>query len=158
MIRVLKKTTHLLREHPFLRDLNPLYLDSISDCATPLTLSAGSFVFHKGEVVESCYLIRQGRINLQLRRDDGSAMVVETLGYGDVLGWSWLEPPYRATLDARVILNTTVIRLDGACLRRCIEADDRLGFILYKRFKPIMARHMAASRRQFYQNRRAISG
>lgn len=158
MIRMVKGTQLFLREHPFLRGLESGFLDCIADCAALQTLAPGTRVFAKGQVAESCYLIRQGRVSLELPVENGESVVVETLEDGEVMGWAWLSPPHRATLDARVLVPTTVIHLNGTCLRRCIDADDQLGFVLYKRFKPIIARHMAASRRQVYQGVRACSG
>jgi len=158
MSRPAKVSARLLRDHPFFRDLAPRFRDCIGDCATPGKLQAGSFAFRKGEVAGDCYLIRHGQVNLELPVDVNNTLVVDTLHDGDALGWSWLVPPYRVTLDARVLTPTTVIRLDGACLRACIETNDELGFTLYKLFKPIMARQMAASRRQLQQGLRACSG
>jgi len=158
MTKLTNVSSRLLREHPFFRDLPARFRDCIGDCAAPGVLEAGSFAFRKGEPAECCYLIRHGQVSLEMPVDGGDSVVVETLHDNEVMGWSWLVPPYRATLDARVLVPTTVIRLDGACLRGLIDADDRLGFVLYKRFKPIMARHMAASRRQLQQGLRACSG
>jgi CRP-like cAMP-binding protein len=158
MTRSIKVSSRLLREHPFFRDLPARFRDRIGDCAAPAVLEAGSFAFRKGEPAECCYLIRHGQVSLEMPVAGGDSLVVETLRDNEVMGWSWLVAPYRATLDARVLTPTTVIRLDGACLRACIETDDELGFTLYKLFKPIMARQMAASRRQLQQGLRACSG
>jgi hypothetical protein len=58
-------------------------------------------------------------------RPNGGAMTVLTVGAGEVLGWSWLVPPYRWNFDARALEPTRAIALDGKCLRTKAEQDPR---------------------------------
>lgn len=58
---------------------------------------------------------------------------MESLGPGDVLGLSWLVPPYRAQLDARAVEPVIALAFDGQCLRGKLDADHDLGFALAQR-------------------------
>ncbi|MGZ9033800.1 MAG: cyclic nucleotide-binding domain-containing protein, partial [Rhodospirillales bacterium] len=75
-------------------------------------------------------------------------IIVETLSGGDLMGWSWLVPPFRCSFDARAVELTRLISLDAACLRDKMEDDPVLGYELYKRFSPVIAARVAAARRQ----------
>jgi hypothetical protein len=74
--------------------------------------------------------------------------VLQTLSAHDIVGVSWLIPPYRWAYDARAIELTRAIALDGACLRQKCEADHDLGYELMKRFVPILVQRLQASRLQ----------
>ena len=75
-------------------------------------------------------------------------MTLETLGEGDVLGWSWLIQPYYYVFDEKVLELTRAIALDGKCLRRQCEDDHHLGFELLKRFSSILENRLATTRLQ----------
>jgi CRP-like cAMP-binding protein len=70
------------------------------------------------------------------------------LAAGEVLGWSWLIPPYHWKFDARAIEQTRALALDGKCLRTKCEEDHDLGYELLKRFAQIMEERLQATRLQ----------
>ena len=74
------------------------------------------------------------------------AVVIETLHEGDLLGWSWLFPPYRNAFDARAITTTHTISFDGACLRGKADADPALGYALMKLFSAVMLERLQETR------------
>ena len=73
-------------------------------------------------------------------------VVIETLGPGEVLGWSWLFPPYRWHFDAQAVEPVRAVALDGGCLRGKCEEDPRLGYELTRRFAAIMMDRLQATR------------
>ena len=73
-------------------------------------------------------------------------MIIDTVEEGDVLGWSWLIPPYHWHFDARAIDLTRAIALDGKCLRTKCEEDHNLGYELLKRFSHIIEQRLQATR------------
>jgi CRP/FNR family cyclic AMP-dependent transcriptional regulator len=75
-------------------------------------------------------------------------ITIETIEAGEVLGWSWLFPPYRWHFSARVVEPTRAIALDGVCLRSKGEADHDLGYELVKRVAQIMMQRLQATRLQ----------
>jgi CRP/FNR family cyclic AMP-dependent transcriptional regulator len=74
--------------------------------------------------------------------------VVSTLSAGEIVGASWLVPPYRWTFDARAVELTRAIGMDAQCLRGKCEADHDLGYALMKRFLPIFVKRLEATRLQ----------
>jgi CRP/FNR family cyclic AMP-dependent transcriptional regulator len=138
----------ILAEHPFLKGLEPQYLKFIIGCASNVRFKAGQFLFREGEEADQFYMIRQGKVAVEIRAPKGSSIIVQTLGEGEVLGWSWLIPPYRWRFDARAVDLTRAIALDGKCLRTKSEEDHNLGYELLKRFSDIIVERLDATRLQ----------
>jgi len=138
----------ILATHPFFKDLNPRYLQLIVGCAANVRFEAGQFIFREGDDANQFYLIRHGSVRLEVFVPGRGPLIIQTLGEGDVLGWSWLFPPYRWVFDARAMTLTRAIALDGACLRRKCEDDHELGYELVKRFAQIIMEQLQATRLQ----------
>lgn len=118
----------LLAEHAFLRDLSPEHIAFLTGCARNVRHEAGAYLIREGEDAGAMYLLREGRVALEIASPGRETAVVETLGPGDVLGWSWLFPPYRWHLDGRAVEPVRALAFDGACLRAKMESDPALGY------------------------------
>lgn len=138
----------ILAEHPFLQGLESHYLDLIVGCASNVKFDAGQFIFHEGEEANQFYVIRHGKVALEIFSPERGAIEIDTLEEGDVLGWSWLIPPYHWRFDARAVELTRAIALDGKCLRNKCEEDHDLGYQLLKRFAHIIEQRLQSTRLQ----------
>ncbi|HET7214427.1 MAG TPA: cyclic nucleotide-binding domain-containing protein [Terriglobia bacterium] len=138
----------ILAEHPFFRDLEEHHLGLIVGCASNVRFNAGDFVFRHGEEANQFYLIREGMVSLEMFVTGRGPVKVQTIGEGDILGWSWLVPPYRWMFDARSTELTRAIALDGKCLRNKSEHDHDLGYQLLKRFATVVQEGLDAARLQ----------
>lgn len=136
----------VLAEHPFFRDLPPDDLAYIAGCARNVRFEEGQYIFREGEQADHFYLIRHGRVALEIFVPERGPLVTETVAEGEVLGWSWLFPPYRWSSDARALEVTAAVALDGACLRAKCETDTRLGYELMRRFAQIIMERLHATR------------
>jgi len=138
----------ILAEHPFFRDLERPWLQLLAGCASNSRFAAGAWLFREGEEANAFYLIRQGTVALEIVAPQRPPIRVATAEEGEVLGWSWLVPPYHWHLDARVIQQTRAITLDGRCLRAKCEENHDLGYELLKRFAHIIEQRLNATRMQ----------
>ena len=138
----------VLREHPFFEGMNDAYRELVAGCAANEVFHAGDYVYREGDAADKFYLIRHGRVALEVHVPGKTPIIVETLKSDDLMGWSWLVPPYRASFDARAQELTRLVSLDAACLRGKMEKDAALGYELHKRFAPVVAARLAAARRQ----------
>lgn len=136
----------ILAEHPFFKGLKPEYLQLITGCASNVRLSTGSYIFHEGEEASQFYLIRKGKVALEIFAAQYGPITIETIEAGEVLGWSWIFPPYRWHFSGRVSEPIRAIVLDGECLRAKGEADHDLGYELMKRVAQIMMERLNATR------------
>ncbi len=138
----------VLAAHRFFADLPPPHLALLTGCATNVRVPPGTFLARAGEPADRFFLLRGGKVVLEIVPPGREPLVVQTLGEGEILGWSWLVPPHRWTLDAVAVEETRALALDGACLRGKCEADHDLGYALLKRFAIVMAQRLEATRLQ----------
>jgi CRP/FNR family cyclic AMP-dependent transcriptional regulator len=138
----------ILAAHPFFKDLAKPYLELLTGCASNVRFEAGEYILHQGEEANNFYIVRHGNVALEMLVPGRGPITIETVGEGEVLGWSWLFPPHHWRFDARAIELTRAIALDGACLRAKCEADHNLGFELMKRFAEIVTQRLQATRLQ----------
>lgn len=138
----------ILADHPFARGLNDRHLELLLGCASNVRFEAGQLLFREGEEANQFYLIREGKVAVELFAAERGLINILTLGEGEVLGWSWLVPPYRWRFDAHAIESTRTIALDGKCLREKSERDHDLGYELLRRIAHIMEERLQATRLQ----------
>jgi CRP/FNR family cyclic AMP-dependent transcriptional regulator len=138
----------ILAAHPFFRDLEERHLELVVGCASNVRFNAGDFIFRHGEEATEFYLIREGMVALEMFVTGKGPVKVQTMGEGEVLGWSWLVPPYRWMFDAHATELTRAIALDGKCLRNKSEHDHDLGYQLLKRFATVVQENLDAARLQ----------
>ena len=138
----------LLRDHPFLKDLEPEYLALLAGCATNVRFGAGSFLFREGGAADRCFLIREGKIALEIAAPGHGAIIVQTLAAGDVAGFSWLLEPHQWQFDGRAVEPVHAFALDGTCLRGKCAEDPRLGFELTQLFARLAIQRLQATRLQ----------
>lgn len=134
-----------LPEHPFFQGLDGSIIDLLAGCAANVHLRRGEFVFHEGEPADHFYVLRTGLVAIEVRTPP-RGVVLDTLQGGDVLGWSWLVPPFRWTFDARATADTSAVAFDAACLRAKLAADPHVGYELTKRFIGLMNQRLQSAR------------
>ena len=144
---MVKTLEAILAEHPFFRRLESQHLKRLVGCASNARFEAGHLIFREGEEANEFYLIRHGRVALDIAAPNRT-VTIQTLGEGEILGWSWLLPPYRWIFDARAVEMTRAIALDGECLRTKCEDDHDLGYELLKQFGDNMMQKLQATRLQ----------
>jgi CRP/FNR family transcriptional regulator, cyclic AMP receptor protein len=138
----------VLRSHKFFAGLDPAYLSLLVGCASTVAFPTDGYLFREGDPARTFYLIRQGKVALEIASPSGGALVVQTLGEGDVAGFSWLIGPHRWEFDGRAIERVLAVRMDGQCLRGKCEQDPRLGYELMRRFASLATNRLQATRLQ----------
>ena len=148
MSRGAKTSEDLLQEHPLLAGSDSSHCAIVSGCARNMAFKADQYLFREGGDADQFHLIREGRVALELNSPGRDPLTFQTLTAGDVVGVSWLIPPYRWAYDARALEPSRVISIDAACLRNKCEADHDLGYDMMKRFMPLLLRRLHAARLQ----------
>ncbi|MEQ8696205.1 MAG: cyclic nucleotide-binding domain-containing protein, partial [Bauldia litoralis] len=97
---------------------------------------------------DQLYLIREGRVALEIAAPGSGSVTFQTVSEGEIVGISWLFPPYRWTYDARAMERVRAIGMDATCLRTKCEADHDLGYDVMKRLVPILFQRLQATRLQ----------
>lgn len=138
----------LVAELPAFAGLDAAQRELIAGCGANRVFEAGEHLAREGDAADAFFVIRHGRVALELAAPPKGALMIATLGEGAVVGWSWLFPPYRWSFDARALEQVRAVAFDGACLRGKCDADHELGYELMRRFAGVMLDRLQATRLQ----------
>lgn len=138
----------IVSSHPFFEGMDGNYLELIVGCASNIRFDEGDKIFSEGEEANQFYMIREGSVALAIHGPGSGSITIDTLDDGEILGWSWLVPPYYWRFDAKAKDRVRAIALDGACLRDKCEENHDLGYELLKRFSHIIDQRLQATRLQ----------
>jgi CRP/FNR family transcriptional regulator, cyclic AMP receptor protein len=144
----MKSLESILASHPFFDNLEAEYMTLITGCASNVRFDRGEFVYRRGDEANSFYILREGKVALEMCPPAKKPITVQTVTDGDILGWAWIVPPYQCLFDAQAVEMTRAIVIDGKCLRnKCLE-DHTLGYELLSRLLPIIGKSMEATQLQ----------
>jgi CRP/FNR family transcriptional regulator, cyclic AMP receptor protein len=136
----------LLAEAAVFGGMEPDQLSLIAGCAQNRVFEEGEYLMREGDDADAFYVIRTGQVAMEIFVPQRGPVVIETIDEGDLLGWSWLMPPYRCHLDARAVDTVHTVAFDAVCLRGKADEDPALGYELLKRFIPVIVERLQATR------------
>ena len=132
--------------HPFIQGLSDHHRMRLASGVNPFKIAAGAYLAREGEPAHAFYLIQKGQVAIGSHLSQAGAMPIETVGPGDVVGWSWLLPPFRWQFDARASADVQGLLFNGAWLREQCEQDYALGYHLLRQLLLTVSRRLVASR------------
>lgn len=136
----------LLAEHEFFEGVDEEVIALVAGCGQNARFREGEYLFREGEQADRFYIVREGRVALEVHGPATGGVILDTLGPEEVVGISWLFPPYRWQFDARAAEPVRAVALDGACLRGKCDDDPALGYVLMKRLSEISSKRMQSAR------------
>ncbi len=140
-----------LEHHPFLQDLSAAHLETLTGCARQTSFPGGSLILHQGDAADRFFLIEEGCVALEADRRGQGTISIQTLGAGDVLGWSWLFPPHVYHFSARTVGPAGTIIIDAIGLRARFHQVPDLGNVLVKRMAQVVVRRLEATQTQLVE-------
>jgi CRP-like cAMP-binding protein len=140
-----------LADHPFLSSMPPDALRRLAAHTYPHDYAAGEIIFSEGDAADRFFLVREGRIRLDMDVPERGQVEVETLDNDCALGWSWLFDPYRWQLTATAITPCRLLVFDAAVLRTLMAADSVIGYELMRRFTGVLFDRLQATRARLGQ-------
>ena len=141
-------TDDYLSTHAFFSGLSEEYIELLSEFATQKHVVKGHVLFQQGKPADKFYLVREGKVSVQVPALVGPVLELQILGENQMLGWSWLIPPYRWNFLARAVEDTEVIEFDGVAILANCERDPKFGYELFKRFTALMSDRLNAARQK----------
>jgi CRP-like cAMP-binding protein len=131
--------------HPFLAGMNHAQLTLLTDCAVTRRFNTNQIILGEGEFANGFYLVETGKVALESVTGYGESIPIQIVGAGDLLGWSWMFPPYVWQFTARAAQPTTALFFYAAILREYCEKDHSLGYELLKRISAVMVTRLQAA-------------
>jgi len=144
--------TNMLSCHPYLQGMSPEQLQKLAACCRRMTITAGQYLGREKEAADAFYLIQSGQVAIETCTPDRGVVCIQTLGAGDLVGWSWVAPPHIWQFDARVNAKVDVLAFDAAALRKACQEDHELGYELLKRLVVVIARRLAGTRMKLLES------
>ena len=144
----MEESEKIVREHPFFEGIDPDLMRTICTCATTVHYGPQEMIYREGDAADQALLIREGKVAIEIFSAERGSLIIQTVGPGEVLGWSWLFPPFTRRFDTRALESTVAVALDGRVLREKAEEDHRLGYELLKRFSRVVVERLQATRLQ----------
>ena len=137
-----------LKSHALFEDLEDAFMQTLLNSASELQVKKGDLLFQQGKLADKFYILRTGLVSIQVPALVGPTLEIQSLGEDQVLGWSWLIPPYRWHFMARALEDSELIEFDGRALLAHSEEDPKFGFALLKRFAALMSERLDAARQK----------
>jgi len=132
----------MIAEHPFFHGMDVQFLELLSHRATEKRFETGDLLVEEGGVADAFHLLEHGKVALEVAAPDRPRRTIQTIGRGEVLGWSWLVPPYRWAFDARALKPTHSVVLDAEVLRRALASHPESGYKFLMRLLPVIAQRL----------------
>jgi len=134
----------IVAELPLFKGMDPGHIQLISGCAANARYEAGEFIGRAGQPADKFWVVRQGRVALEIHAAGRGSLLVQTIGENDAVGWSWLVPPYQLRFDIQAVTATRALAFDAKCLRSKLASDPGLGYELMQRFSQVILRRLDA--------------
>jgi CRP/FNR family transcriptional regulator, cyclic AMP receptor protein len=143
---VIEVSPAALAAHPFLHGMSRDQLAALAEAASDVTFPARHRIFEDGGLAARFWLIQSGHVALDLHVPGEGPVVIETIGMGELLGWSWMFPPFKWAFGAVTATPVEAFEFDAPAVRSCCAADPELGYELNQRVARVLARRLQATR------------
>lgn len=140
-----------LSEHKFFQGLKGEDIDFLASCGTERELDRDEVLFRYDSAAKRFFVLREGRISIEVAAIEGPPLQMQQLSEGAVLGWSWLLRPYRWSFQARAEQPGVVIEFDGGTVQARCEEDPKFGYEIIKRFSALMAERLEFAREKMME-------
>jgi len=138
----------LICEHPLFAGMAPDHCELMGGCAKNVRFGKGQYLFREGEPADEFFLIRHGRVALEIMAPGRGPLRFLTVNAGEMAGVAWLVPPYRWLFDAQALELTRALSIDARCLREKAEKDHDFGYEMMKRFMAMLVERLHAAQLQ----------
>src|SRR5436305_13866559 len=143
----MKDLRAIIAGHPFLSRMQPEHVDVLARHARLIEFQPAQLIFRQNDSAYEFLLVLDGQIAVESCVPRADNVPLQVLGHGDVLGWSWLFPPFTWHFQARALERTTAIFIDGASLLVACENDSNLGYELMRNIAQVVISRLQMTRK-----------
>jgi len=141
-----KVTAAALAAHPFLHDMSLAHLAALAEASSDVTFPARYRFFEDGASATRFWLIRSGSVALDLHVPGEERVRIDTIGAGELVGWSWLFPPYEWAFGAIVASPVEAFEFDAKAVRASCASDGTLDSEVTLRVARVLAKRLQSTR------------
>lgn len=152
----MNENVQFLKEHPVFQRLSEVYLHQLAEHMDVINLDAGTTLFEEGEPAGHFYIVMEGTVDLYAELGDDEAQWVQMIDVGEVIGWSWLVPPYRWAFTAKSRDGAMLMRFDAAAIRELCDRDPAFGYGTMKQICSLMLGRLHTVRSQMGERIRKL--
>ena len=141
-----------LRRHPFVATMSDDHISTLEGCGLAyISFEPGDKLVREGKIADACFLIDRGDVALAMYVDRAESRTLQIVHAGEIVGWSWLLPPYLGTSEASALAPVTALRIDAALLREKMEGDRGFGYAMLVRVCNVAVSRLEASRHELLE-------
>lgn len=126
--------------------LSPADRNRLLEFAADVSFPLGARIFQEGARADRFWIIRTGRVGIDVHVPGRRAATVDTLGQGELLGWSWLIPPHTWQLGAEVLSPVDALEFDASAVRALCEDDPVLGQVITRCVAAVVGHRLESTR------------
>lgn len=135
--------------HPFLGRLPARDRMTLIAGAQPFRLRPGEILGVAGTRADAFFLVQSGEVAVCTLQEGHGELLVQTIGPGEVVGWSWLVEPYVWEFTCQALNEVQGVKFDAWWLRNLCERDHEIGFHVLKHLVQVMGRRLTSMRRTY---------
>ena len=144
----IKSMKEVISTQPFFKGLDDQYLKLFAGCASNKMFKEGEFLLTENKPSTQFFIIEEGKAVIEVFAGNKGTIRVQTLSDGDLVGWSWLFPPYKNQFDAMALSLTKVIAFEGSCLQKKCKDDYKFGYEMLRRMTAVIIDRLRNTRLQ----------
>jgi CRP/FNR family cyclic AMP-dependent transcriptional regulator len=145
-----------LAAEPFLRGMPPAHLATLAALGRHVRVPGGQRLFDESGTADQFWIIGAGQVRLDVSVPGRGRVTIEALGRNDVVGLSWIQPPYQWRFGAVATQPVQAYAFDARAVRAACDADPALGYELSRRFLAATALRLQATRARLLEARARI--
>ncbi len=138
----------VLRRYPYFAGIDDESVTELAMIAEEKVIPANTVMFREGDPATHFSIILKGEVNIQYYLGSGELRTVDTLVEGDLLMWSALVEPYKATALGTSTKETRLARIDATKLRLLCENEPILGYRFMTQVAKLLAHRLEGARVQ----------
>ncbi len=141
--------TRSLAAHPFVKQLPERYAAFLATCIRNERVKKGEFLFREGSEARRLYLLRSGKLRLEVESPGRGVVGFETLEEGEVIGWRILFGDSQWHLDCRCLESALLFSVEARCLQDKMQADTEFAYTFTKAL--LQQAHLRLQRARLHQ-------
>jgi CRP/FNR family transcriptional regulator, cyclic AMP receptor protein len=155
---MIEVTAAALAAQPFLRGMPPGMLGRLAGAASDVKFPEGHRIFGEGGHAGAFWLVQCGHVRLDMQVPGEGPVIIDSIGMGELLGLSWLFPPYRWSFGAVCASPVEAFEFDAAAVRGSCAADPVFGYEFSLRLIPVLATRLQSTRAKLIARSRGVPG